>query len=536
MNTPAPQKKSTPPLAQKALERLVTICKGNGIDVKQIGIVKVDAQDVRFSAGTFFELAPTTEDKVLPGRQQVGELIPDPREVDRAIRDLMEKAQQNHSVEEMLARQLLARKDKGFMLEGAVLPLSGMDKQLCWHEPCQSCHHSGKVACEACHGQKFARCQQCHGRTMMQCPLCRGSGQIMGQRGQHQPCNKCNGMRRVPCTVCHRTGKIPCNKCHATGMLTCQTCKGQAYSTRIVTLGLKAQTRADYTRGLVPEHMTFLIENDGPALVADGDIAVTTQAMQEEGKMGIHYEAAFPFADITFRIGNKPVKVGAYGQGKFVRLPPVLDHLLSEPLDALTMAARGQGDVAGILKQVGRYRVIALALVTTIRANAAQTTKRILQKYPEGLSPECAMKIGKAADTAVAIVTRKPRYTGLIAGLTGVTALYALYYLGPGRGMITPHVDDPRFNMIIDAALVLLGGTMTTLSIQIAARGALHKAVGHLIPREKRASMMPRTGGAGLWGYGAGVIIYFLMIELTRHIAGGNTPLWYQSLMSMIGL
>lgn len=252
--------------------------------------------------------------------------------------------------------------------------------------------------------------------------------------------------------------------------------------------------------------------------------------------MGIHYEASFPFADITFRVGNRPLKVDTYGQGKFVRLPHILDHLLAEPLEELTRAARGQGDVAGTLRNAGRYRAIALALVATIRANAAQTTKRILQKYPEGLSPEVAMKIGKAADAAVAIVTRKPRYIGLAGGLMAVAGLYAFYYLGPGRGLITPYIPDARFNIIIDAGLIFIGGTITTLSIQIAAKNALHKAVGHLIPKEKRARMMPRARGAGLWGYAAGALIYLVMIELTRHVAGGNTPIWYQSLMSMIGL
>lgn len=534
MSVPAPDKKAISPLVQQALARLIDICKGNGINTKNITVAQADVQDVRFSSGTFFDLSPTTEDKVLTGRQQVGEPLHDPRDVERVMRDMVDKAQRNRGLEESLRAQLAARKDKGFMLENALLPVSGMDRTLSWHEPCSTCHHSGHVRCDQCQGQKFARCQQCGGQTMMQCPLCRGAGTVQGQRGQ-QPCNKCNGMRRVPCTMCQRTGKIPCKKCRATGNLPCPTCKGQAYSTRVVTVGLKATTRADYTRNLVPEHMTFLIENDGPKLVAEGDLTVSAQSMTEEGKMGVHYEAAFPFADITFKLGAKPVKVEAYGQGKFIRLPSVLDTLLERPIDLLHQAARGSGDVAKILKEAGRYRAIALALVTTIRANAAQTTARLLQKYPEGLSHECAAKIGQYADVAVSLITRKPRYQGLVIGLVMVGALYAFYYLGPGRGLITPYVADPRFNLIIDALLVFIGGTITNLSIQITARSALHNALGHLIPPDKRRSLLPRTGKASLWGYLAGAILYILMIELTRHINGGVTPVWYQSLMRMIG-
>lgn len=523
------------PLVQKALARLINICKGNGVSVRQISIEHATTQDVRFTAGTFFELQPVTEDKILPGRQQAGEVLHDPREVDRMLRDMIERAQRNRSLEETLKSQLLARKDKGFMSEGESLAVTGMDKTVCWHEPCGTCAHTGQVACQTCGGQKYKNCNICHGQTMMQCPLCQGSGTNAGARGP-QPCVKCNGMRRVPCTNCGRTGKIPCSNCRGMGHVQCPTCRGQAYSTRVVTLGLRAHTSADYARANVPEHMTFLIENNGGKLVTSGDILVAPEAMQDENKMGIHYNAVFPFADITFSIAKKPVKVEAYGQGKFVRLPHILDQLLDNGIALLQRAASGQGNVAGLLKDAGRYRAIALALVTTIRANAAQTMGVLLKKYPEGLSRECAAEIAKRADRAVAQITRKPRYVGLGIGLALVTGLYAFYYLGPVRAMIAPYIGNDYLNIIIDVMIIFIGGTITTLSIQMSAQGALRKALGHLIPPAKRKTLLPRTHGAGLWGYVAGAIIYLVMIELTRHMENANTPFWYDALMRMIGL
>ncbi len=534
MNTP-PNTKPTNPLVQKALERLIAICKGNGINTKNITVSQADVQDVHFSAGTFFELTVTSQDKVLAGRQQAGETVADPRDVERIMREMTTKAQGNKTLEQALTQQLQARKDKGFMLEGAMLPVAGMERTVSWHEPCTTCQHTGHVRCDQCNGQKYARCQQCHGQTMMKCPLCLGTGHIAGQRGQ-QPCNKCNGMRRVPCTVCRRTGKIPCQKCRATGQATCPTCKGQAFSTRVVTLSMKAQTRADYARTMVPEYMTFLIENNGPALVANGDIIVSAQSMQDEGKMGVHYEADCAYADITFRLGNKPVKVGAYGKGNFVRLPPILDSLLTAPIDQLNLAAHGTGDVAKLLKDAGRYRAIALALVTTIRANAAQTSARLMEKYPEGLSRECAAKIGKYADAAVGLITRKPRYQGLMIGLALVGLLYAFYYVGPGRSLLMPFVGNIYLRSVIDVLLVILGAMMTTLSIQISAKNALHKALGHLVPPNKRRSLIPRARGAGLWGYGAGFVLYMIAVELSRHVTGGSTPSWYQSALALFGI
>lgn len=530
-----PQKKPIHPLVQKALARLVAICRGNGVNIKSIKVAKADVQEVAFSAGTFFELQPSSSEKTMPGRQQAGEVLHDPRDVERIAREMMDRAASNRSVEELLRNHLTTRKDKGFMLQDVKIPIKAMDRTVCWHEPCATCNHTGQVRCQQCNGQKYTPCRQCHGQTMMQCPLCRGTGNVAGNKGP-QPCGKCHGMRRIPCAQCGRTGKTPCPTCRGAGLTTCQTCRGQAYSTHIVTLGLTAITRADYTRAQVPEHMTFLIESNGHAMVAAGDITVRPQAMQEANKMGVHYNASFSFADITFQIGNKPVKAEAYGQGKFVRLPTILDQMLSAPLQALTRAARGEGDVAQSLHEAGRYRAIAYTLVTTIRANATQTTQRLLKKYPEGLSQEMAIKIGKAADAAVAKITQKPRYIGLALGLVTVAALYAFYYIGPGRGMITPYIGNPIYNSVVDLCLVFIGGSLTTLAIQLSARGALHKALGHLIPADKRKRFLPRTHGASIMGYVAGTIIYLIMIEMTRHVEGGATPVWYQNALNLIGL
>lgn len=534
-NSPPPAQTSHAPIVARALARLVQICKGNGVRAQHITVAQATTRDVDFTAGTFFELAPTSEDQVLPGRQQAGELLSDPREVERIMRDMMDRAGQNRAIEESLKSQLLARKDKGFMSEGLTLPVSGMDKTLCWHEPCQACSHTGQVRCDQCNGQKYKPCHVCHGQMMMQCPLCRGSGTNAGARGP-QPCVKCHGMRRVPCTNCGRTGKIPCNKCRGQGQIQCPSCRGQAYSTRVVTLGLSAQTRCDYARAQVPEHMTFLIENDGGRLIAAGDVTVTTGAMQDEKKMGVHYNASFPFAEITFRVGKKPVKVDVYGDGKFVRLPNLLDQMLAGGIGLLTRAARGQGNVAALLRQAGRYRALAYALVTTIRANAAQTSAALMKKYPQGLSRECAAQIGRAADAAVGQITRKPRYIGLMLGLAIVGMIYGAYYLGPVRAMIVPYIGSAGLNMIVDAMLIFLGGTITTVAIQMSAQQALQKALGHLIPPAKRRSLMPRTRGAGLWGYVAGAMIYLMMVEATRHVASANTPVWYQTAMQFIGL
>lgn len=523
------------PLAQKALARLRAICKGNGVHTKKIILQDAAVEEVIFTAGTFFELEPTSQEKVLPGRQQVGETIANPQDLERMAAELRDQAQRNKALEEALQKQLTARKDKGFMLQDLSLPVSGFTRELSWHEPCTTCNHSGHVTCDQCHGRKYQPCQHCHGQTMMQCPLCRGTGHIAGQRGQ-QPCNKCNGMRRIPCTYCRATGKIPCRKCQARGQITCPSCRGQAFSTRVITLGLKATTRADYARGDVPEHMTFLIENDGPKLVARGDVSVTTRALPDDQALGLHYDGHFCFARLAIKLDQKPLKLEAYGTGQFVRLPPILDDLLAGPLHWLQRAAKGQGDVAGLLKQAGRYRAVAFTLVTTIRANAMKTAQRLLKKYPEGLSPDMAARIGKAADAAVAQITRKPRYTGLLIGLVLVTGLYALYYLGPGRDLLMPHIPGNRFNVIIDLFLIFMGGTITTLSIQFSARGALHKALGHLIPPARRKTFMPRTHGAGLWGYGAGALIYFALIEFTRHTQSAATPIWYQHALSLIGL
>ena len=527
-----------PALAQTALQVLRALCKGNGVKTESVTVTSFKGYTHTIPASTFLEMKPLTRDKILPGRQVSGKLCNTQADAQRAIDQVIIAALQDASARRQMTELLLKRADKGFALpNGTTLSVDFLTQDFCWHENCRHCSGQGKSACPRCSGQMREQCNQCHGRTMVPCTLCRGSGHVTGQGGKPQPCSRCHGQRQMPCQMCQRTGKIPCRQCRGQGFGQCTSCSGTGCFTHVLHMTPQMATHFEYDRTITPPDILTLLDQNALALMQGGYIKVASSPAQTEPHiLAVSYNITFPFGDIVFAVGKRELTGKLFGyKTRLLNIPPFLEKLLTPAMRDLEHAAAGRGSVAGKIRKATRYRAAGIALLGAGTQTVRATTDVLMKKFPIGLSRGAAEKMAKLSDAAVAHITRKPRYAGLVIGLVLVAALYAFYYLGTGRAILAGYIPDPKFDMVIDLAIILIGGTLTTLCIRLAGMNAMRTALGHLVQGKDRKKLIPKARGSGWWGYAGGLALYLIMIELTIH-TGTTTPGWYQSLRTMVGL
>lgn len=524
-----PNPPANPSLAQRALEMMRALCRGNGVKAESVTLESFKGEVIPFTAHTYVEIRPRTNEKKIAGKSVVGTLVGSEPDVQAAIDQTILTAVTDPAGREKISRLLLGRSDHGFGLHNSSVNIDFLTADFTWHENCRTCHGSGKSSCVRCHGQQREACTECHGKTMVPCHLCRGTGSINGPTGRPQPCSKCHGQRQVMCLRCHRTGKVPCRQCKGTGSSICTACAGTGWFTHIVHLVTQAITYFEYDRVPVPADIMPMMDQEPGTLLKNKDIEIKFEALPvQSNALGVKYDVTMPYGEIVFNIKKMPLKATLFGyNARLLDLSNFLEKMIANGISELEAAAAGVGSVAGRLKKAGRYRIIAIALLNAAQSSSKKTAAMLMKKYPMGLSGEMAVKISSLADEATARITRKPRYYGLALGLIMVAGLYAAYYIGPGRSLIMPYVPNPDLNIIIDGAIIFLGGTITTLCIQLVAMNALREGIGHLVSAKDRRRLVPKTRSSGWWGYVGGLVIYFIMIEATLHIAGAHTPDWY---------
>ncbi len=520
-----------PKLAEVALRMIQNLCKGNGIKSDNITLVSFQGQMVNLTATTYLEIKPITQEKTLPGRQSAGETVAHRAGALQAIDQMIISAINNGAYKRQMIDIVLKRPDKGLGLpDSTTFSADFLTKDYTWHEPCRTCGGAAKSACPKCQGGARENCPQCLGRTMIPCTMCRGSGTVTGQGGKLQPCSRCHGQRQMACPLCQRTGKVTCRQCHGNGFGACSSCSGSGYFTYALHVVPQIITHFDYDRAAAPPDILHLLDSSANALLLKGHLKTTARlADSEPGVLAAEYDVTFPHGEIIFALGRQQIKGTLFGyKSRLVNLPHFLDKMVTPGINVLEQAAAGKGSVAGKIRRASKYRMIALALLTAGQNSVRKTVDTLLQKYPLGLSKATAEKLSKYADAAVANITRKPRYAGLAMGLILVAGLYAFYYLGDGRALLSAYTSTSMMDMVMDVIIILLGGTLTTISIQLSAANALRLALGHLVPAKARHTLIPKTRGSGWWGYAGGLALYLIMIELTLHIPNAVTPEWYR--------
>jgi hypothetical protein len=517
-------------LAGAALEHVRRVFKGNGVKADTIQILSQKIAHHTMNAGTYLELRPGTSERSSPGKLQIGQMVASREEAAKQIDQAMMRAANDPVVRAQIADVLLKRPDQGFGLVHQAIPIDFLKKEFTWHEGCSSCRGSAQAPCQRCQGRRVEPCTKCSGRGLMPCPLCRTTGLMQGKK-----CTRCHGQRYVPCDVCHRSGMMNCRTCHATGVTRCTVCNGQGWKTYTMTLVTQGLTYFEYDPKSVPKGAADMIETQGAQLARDEKIRIKGRiADDKENALGASYEVTFPYGEVVFQVGKKEVKANVFGhKADISEFPYVLDKILAPAVEDLEEAARDVGSVATKIKKATRYRLIAQAFLQVSRIGVKKTVDFLLKTYDIGLSQGMADKIAHLADSTTLHITRKPRYYGLFFGLLISAGIAAVYYLLPVRSQIAAYLPDPRFDAVLDVLPLLLGGMLTTMVIQMSASGAIRKALGHLLPRNGKATVAPRAGAMGLWGYGLTFLILLAMMEAAAN-THSSAPYWYEMLRNTV--
>ncbi len=541
MNVPGPpfDKTEDPALLGRALKRVRALCAGNGLKADSI-TVESSALEVRHAqAATYLELKPRQSEKRVNGKQSIGTVVQSKADMQRRIDKTILDSIGQPSKRSALLKHLLDRDDSGFGLKQKSFAISDISEDYSWSENCTTCHGQGKTACPRCNGLRQEKCPQCHGATTITCPACRGSGQITGANGQMQTCTKCQGRGQIRCTLCHGTGKITCRQCKGTGYAICTSCGGTGWHTHVVHLSVQADPHFEFDRKHLPKGLIETLDRAPQKLTESETVKISSAPIEDDpNTLGVLYDLKFPAGEISFSLkGKKTIKANLYGyDAQLSDMSPFLEKITAPGLARLQAAAQGKGNVSENIRLASKYRLIGQALLMGAQKSVRETAAALHQKFGLGLQAKTAKVIAKNADQAMALITRKPRYTGLALGLVLVAAFYGSYYLGPLRGLIAPHIPDENLHILIDLIIIFIGGTITTLSIQLTAKRALQNALGHLVNANQKKKLMPKTRSSGWWGYAGGAIVYLIMIELTVHIGASATPHWYTALRGILGL
>lgn len=514
-------------LAKNALNQIRKICDGNGAGPDSIQIINARGEIIHMDALTHIDIDTHLEQREKAGKLQHGTFLPTPEAVQEAITKAQDSILKNNDSRKFITEKILNRPDKGFYLHGKDVFIEELQQDFSTHAPCLKCQGQGQTTCSQCNGQRQEVCTQCHGRTMIPCRNCSGSGFIQGPNNTQKQCNFCFGRKQVSCPLCRKTGRMNCRKCRASGHIKCYTCNGAGAFTQISSVIPIIKTLFEMNRADLPDPAIALIERSGSKLVENKHIHIQAEPVKRKDEgLAIKYKVTFPYGKMEVSINGKPLQANIFGyKAKLVKLKPFLEDLIKPALQNLKKAANKNGSVANNIKKARTYKIINNAILFSATMPLKKATICLKKKYPIGISNTALQKIIKMSDMALGNVTRKARYIGLISGLAITSLIYAGIFLSNTYQNISSVINSKSLDIILSIILVYLGGAISNFIIKLAAIKSMERAIGH-IPNGKKIKISAKTRTSGFYAYIGAVILFLIIVEITRH-TGALTPVWY---------
>lgn len=544
-NTELPQKEEVDPaLLEAAVTLLKRAVRGNGVKPDDVKFSAFSGEVLHFEVFERFAVEPQIAEKVLHGKEggvATGSLQDARNNAQAAIA----AAARSPDVRKNTVDMLKKRPDTGFALEGQFIGLDTLKQTFVTHELCTVCNGSMRHICQSCRGIGKIPCTKCQGTRQILCTNCHGRKTENTPRGV-QDCPRCKGRGKMGCDQCKRVGTFPCHACAAAGQVACRNCSGTGWHSHMTYLDMRAGSHFHYEREKLPLELPPLIDTLRAAMVTEKHCAAVinedkkrVQELDQAAKPDeyfIPYNVRLPWGDISFWVGEKELPAKLFGfQPSLVHMPPFLETTAAPGLRALDAAAAPRaGDVADKIREAVRMRAVAEAVLAAASMPRKRAIEYMHKKYPFGFTAATLKAMVAKADIALKNATRMPRFAGLALGLVAAAGLYLLYYIGPLRAQMAPLFNGPAMQSAADLLLIGLGGLVTTASIQYSARGALHKAIGGLLPPEKRKKFLPKAGKSAILGYAGGVAIYLAAVEMAVR-QGSEAPLWYAKLLQLAG-
>ncbi len=375
-------------LAERALERLRKLAKGNGLDPQSITVFDIQEQTVSIRGKIFIYPLCETESLAYAGpprgkeRRTAGSVVEMQNAVERHKQEFLRSSDWKDAVVE----QLKFHKTQGWGLDNAKVTLPERSLIYAATEPCPDCGGQGRGLCTRCEGRGMILCAQCQGRGREWCYHCMGKGEDPHQPGQ--PCHLCQGTLYVPCRFCQTRGYVPCPSCKGGKGQGCRSCGGSGSFTKEVKVTCGAQTRFMMDARNLPSGLRKGLDRIGAAQLGNGHADIVSVALKPEAE-GEAVEnrpllactATLPYAEMKMDFGGKKAVVSAVGKRcVIVGVPPFLDLSLKPWMEKLHLAALGKAPLDFALQARAIKEIFSLVV------SGKGNMREIRKYYPYGLS------------------------------------------------------------------------------------------------------------------------------------------------------
>ncbi len=505
-------------LIKKTKSRIQKQVEGNGLDPKNIDLTLKRQGLGVFHAHTHFTIDSKVETNFTKGKQAQGRLI-DSGQSQSEIATFVHDCESDEAIKTQAIEIIKALPLKGFGADKNEIPLGGQKLILSEQTSCGRCQGKGQAQCQTCHGRGQAECVMCHAQGYLQCLHCAGRGEIQNGN-QMQICNYCHGKRQVFCTECHGQKQTPCKMCQARGINTCAECKGEGANTTNITITPIIKIASEIFIAELDDEPKIFASNIGAFRLAkgghidikiveapevdDSDIAYYDDKPEDPFKNSVYYEATMPWAVLECDINGKSYKIALAGQkGAVAESKYFMDVLLAYPINILSQAAKGDGFVAGLLKEAAEYRVSRETLSAVIQKGPNKAMADISKLYAIGLSKPTLQGFVKNSYLALKRITRRPRYIGLGIGLVISALINYLWFIDNIRNVNEPFEMTIRYMM--DGLPLGLGIIVTIIAIKGAGYFTFQSVMRDLGITSKK---MPALGKAGIYGLIGNLVLW----------------------------
>ncbi len=425
-----PPLQNWPPATTKAVERLRSVARGNGIKAESITAVKSDEATYRITADLL--LQASWDMRQITEKQAHGEPVIALK--NQAELESLRGASPPRSWMEDARRDLDPLPGQGWGLDGKQLALPqyrtvyalGLD-----------CHH--------CRGQTRALCNDCHGRGHVTCTTCHGAGHLQHSAGQ--PCPTCHGRNQINCLICNGTGYQPCSHCEGKG-------KSTTYFLRRLTITTSFRWTGSGVE--LPTPLRRSVDRAGLARLANGHATITREDNEDAPTVSLgghvpqthtfHYSATLPFAEAEFEIAGKRHKACVLGHKPAVLelecfLDPCIEHHLH----------------AGSIAKLRIYKE------TQQLAAEGKKLEDLQRRYVLGASQTVLRQIWKRATREIYAATHMQRWLTLGLGtILGCIIIYGWFTYNwrymPLRYLRSPHIVDGALPLALTLIIALIAG------------------------------------------------------------------------------
>lgn len=532
-----------------ALAQVKALVKGNKFDPENVTLETFEGEILQFQAENMLTILRKDAHKKVGGRIQG----PTPVDNEIALKEAMTRAYNSlavdHDFERRIRDVILKRDDKGFGVDGDIIPLPFWKKEFVIYEPCLTCHKNGNIKCQNCSGQGTELCPRCSGSGMNPCSHCRGAQWVQAQNGQKIQCPVCHGQGRQGCNSCNHNGKIQCKTCRGKGITTCPNCNGAAWISDIHVMEIQARTNFDYPRKRLPDKVVLMIEKYGAKISEHARITISQQnqsivniddeekaRQQQESdqrndiRIPVLYEVSIPYGHIEYNINGKSYYTFLFGtKAELSHVSPFLDDLIKNGIRKVTDAAEGRGDVVENLKQAAEYKTMRQGIVYASRHGLGKAKKMLQKSNPLGLSESAITTIITNADLAMKNITKKPRIIGTIAAGFLHAGIIGGYMLLPVRSTLVSKLPQATLEPIADGLVLCLSVYLGMLVIQGFAQNAVQKVMAAVMPKNANVTISPKLGNTSMWNAGIALAVFIGVLE-TAHRFTFTAPNWYMNL------